>query len=423
MQRLHAAIVAEGRDAWVDWEGIPLSADWWAEIQEGIEAANTFVFVISPDSAASGVCSQEVAHANQHNKRIVPIVYRDVSPKELPAVLGKLNWVFFRESDDFDRAFKALMASMDTDYEWVKAHTRLVRRAVEWDKHGGDASYLLRGTDLEDAEQRLAQPDKEPALAKLQIEYILSSRQYEEAERQKEIEAQEQSRKARRRIVLMGMSLILTILIVFINYGSTRSAAEHINQLEEIRLPGVLAVFQAEKHLLLMLNDIGGYLVVGTEQYWESYNQNQQLFEADLAQLEALSASFNPDDQRRIGELSVTFQDWTAGAAQLFELPLDQMEQELAFDLSQSEPRVAKMRQLLAEIADEQQRLLDNDRNSGRTRLLHTANNQSLAIGLLISVVGLSIIWVEIRGLPPKDRWKNLFGLRKRVRREIGDQS
>ena len=53
VQRLFEALETDSRDAWVDWEDIPLTADWWAEIQEGIEASDTFVFVISPDSAVS----------------------------------------------------------------------------------------------------------------------------------------------------------------------------------------------------------------------------------------------------------------------------------------------------------------------------------------------------------------------------------
>ena len=44
---------------------------------------------------------------------------------------GCQYWLFFREGDDFEPAFKELMRVMDTDLEWVKAHTRLTVRAVE----------------------------------------------------------------------------------------------------------------------------------------------------------------------------------------------------------------------------------------------------------------------------------------------------
>ncbi|MEM6714713.1 MAG: toll/interleukin-1 receptor domain-containing protein, partial [Cyanobacteria bacterium P01_C01_bin.147] len=50
VQELHGALAATGREVWVDWENIPVAVDWWQEIQLGIELADTFVFVLSPDS-------------------------------------------------------------------------------------------------------------------------------------------------------------------------------------------------------------------------------------------------------------------------------------------------------------------------------------------------------------------------------------
>ena len=50
VRRLHEALNARGRDTWVDWEDIPLTAEWWEEIKTGIEATDSFVFIISPDS-------------------------------------------------------------------------------------------------------------------------------------------------------------------------------------------------------------------------------------------------------------------------------------------------------------------------------------------------------------------------------------
>ena len=50
----------------------PPTADWLAEIYRGIEATNPFLFVISPDSVASGVCTLEIEHAVKHNNRLVP---------------------------------------------------------------------------------------------------------------------------------------------------------------------------------------------------------------------------------------------------------------------------------------------------------------------------------------------------------------
>ena len=82
VHKLDTAFREAGIDPWVDWEDIPLGADWWAEIQRGIEGADTFVFNISPSSVSSEVCERELVHAKKHNKRIVPLVYLDVEDAE-----------------------------------------------------------------------------------------------------------------------------------------------------------------------------------------------------------------------------------------------------------------------------------------------------------------------------------------------------
>ncbi len=60
VRKLNNAIDAAGIDAWVDWEGIPLSSDWMSEISAAIEGGDAFIFVISPDSLKSQVCRDEL---------------------------------------------------------------------------------------------------------------------------------------------------------------------------------------------------------------------------------------------------------------------------------------------------------------------------------------------------------------------------
>jgi len=106
VKTLHQALTESQYNTWVDWEDIPLTADWWEEIKAGIESANTFLFVISPDSISSKVCAQEIEHAVANNKRLLPIVRRDGFDMNLvnPS-LGKHNWLFFRAGDDFNHSF------------------------------------------------------------------------------------------------------------------------------------------------------------------------------------------------------------------------------------------------------------------------------------------------------------------------------
>ena len=61
VRHLFDQLKARDRDAWADWQDIPPTADWLAEIYSGIEAANTFLFVISPDSVTSEICTLELS--------------------------------------------------------------------------------------------------------------------------------------------------------------------------------------------------------------------------------------------------------------------------------------------------------------------------------------------------------------------------
>src|SRR4051794_25974571 len=79
VQRLNQALKDTGREVWLDWEDIPPTADWWSEIEAGIDAAHTFVFVVTPNSVRSSVCDQELDHASRNNKRIIPVMREEIT--------------------------------------------------------------------------------------------------------------------------------------------------------------------------------------------------------------------------------------------------------------------------------------------------------------------------------------------------------
>ena len=178
VRRLDEALKSRGREAWVDWEDIRPTEEWMQAIYAAIEGADTFIFVLTPDSVASTVCGREIAHAAAHNKRMVPIVARDANADAVPEALAKLNYIFFRESDDFEKATDMLISALDTDLGYVHAHTRLLTRAIEWESKGKNKSFVLRGDDLRAAERWLAEAsaNKQPKPTALQTEYIIASR-------------------------------------------------------------------------------------------------------------------------------------------------------------------------------------------------------------------------------------------------------
>src|SRR5947209_18127483 len=113
VRRLSDTLRARGRESWVDWEGIEPSDEWRRSIREAIEAADAFVFVISPDSVRSAPCRDELEHASTNNKRLIPVVHRDVGGLDVPPILERLNWFFVRDEDDFDAGVAAVNRALD----------------------------------------------------------------------------------------------------------------------------------------------------------------------------------------------------------------------------------------------------------------------------------------------------------------------
>ena len=166
----------------MDWQDIPPSVDWMKEIQKGIEDADIFLFLVSPDSISSSICAAEVDHAVLNGKRIIPVIVRDFDAKLSPATITHLNWIFFsRPQDDFERAFGQVWSAIHTDYEWVQIHRRLQVRALEWDRNQREESFLLRGKDLQDAEaQLIVHKEKDPHPTELQNAFAQKSLESEE---------------------------------------------------------------------------------------------------------------------------------------------------------------------------------------------------------------------------------------------------
>ena len=128
VRTLFESLLAQGfakEEIWVDWEGIPLTADWMAEITEGIQSANAFIFVISPDSLSSEVCAKEIAIAVEGNKRFIPILHRDPAKGTvLHSKISSHNWVFMRDEQELAKNLPPLVEALNTDLDWLAQHTR-----------------------------------------------------------------------------------------------------------------------------------------------------------------------------------------------------------------------------------------------------------------------------------------------------------
>ena len=178
VRRLVHGLESRGKGAWVDWEDIRKGVDWRSRIEAGIETARDVVAVLSPDFAASAVCRDEIEYALGQQKRVFPILRREVDASQLREELTAPNWIFFRDRDDFAVALDQLLEAIDVDVDWLDQHARLIVRALEWEREGENSSFLLRGRDLDRAEEWIGQQElhaQSPTL--LQSRYITASRE------------------------------------------------------------------------------------------------------------------------------------------------------------------------------------------------------------------------------------------------------
>lgn len=240
VKKLFKDIKDTGKEVWADFEDIPKAADWWAEIQAGIDAAEAFIFVISPDSVISDICRQEIDHALAMNKRFLPILYREVTEdahkaKIHPAVSSH-NWIFFREYDNYQDSFKELMESVETDLEHNRTLTRLLVRAKEWQDNDKKNSYLLQGEDLDHASTWLAGSiNKVPSPTDLHAEYIRTSDKAE-ASRQ------------RRLLFIVSAGMVVSLLLAVFAAFQTYQAYQAREQAEVAREQAETAKEQAEEN-------------------------------------------------------------------------------------------------------------------------------------------------------------------------------
>ena len=107
VQRVNLSLKETDKDVWIDWEDIPATAEWMAEIFSAIAAADSFVFVLSPESIKSATCLEELARAVELNKRLIPILCRNVNPDAVPESIRRLQWIDFRQETDFLRGYAA----------------------------------------------------------------------------------------------------------------------------------------------------------------------------------------------------------------------------------------------------------------------------------------------------------------------------
>lgn len=157
--------------------------DWKKRLGALIADADSVLFLLSPDSARSEICVWEIDEAWRLSKRILPVLVRPLGSLSAPERLAALNYVRFDEGRSFMAGLNALVRALNTDVDWLREHTRILSRALEWQAAGRNANRMLTGTDIGIAKAWIARRPKDaPEVTDLQISFIRAS-EVEEAER------------------------------------------------------------------------------------------------------------------------------------------------------------------------------------------------------------------------------------------------
>jgi hypothetical protein len=170
VDELVAGLLRAGKSCWVDRSKLLGSEQWRSALLAAIEAADHFVFIMSPHSVRSEFCEMELRHAVASNKRVVPVSLLAVDGNAVPSILAERHWVAF--------GVEPVVNALNVDPEWQRSHTDLLRRAHAWAQSERDSGSLLRGHALTAAEAWLTEAGQhqERNPTPLQTELILESR-------------------------------------------------------------------------------------------------------------------------------------------------------------------------------------------------------------------------------------------------------
>src|SRR5215468_1821497 len=197
--QLDAALNACGFECIIDRHGISGGEEWKRRLGNLIRESDTVVFVLSPTSARSEICDWEVEEATRLGKRILPVMCRPLDGASPPPRLRERNYIFFYDDpkaapgSGFGSGLAKLIAALNTDFDWLREHTRYLQRATEWDRGGRPANRLLSGDDIAEAKAWVARrPKSAPEPTALHLDFIRASEEEAEArlsEQRKQLEA------------------------------------------------------------------------------------------------------------------------------------------------------------------------------------------------------------------------------------------
>lgn len=131
---------------WTHDQDIQKGTNFAHAIKQGIENADNFLLLLSPQSAVSEYVQRELAHALKYHKRIIPLRIAPTDPAHFHPTLRHLQSLTLQ-----DGAIDELITLLNQDKTYHEQHKILLARTLKWLAEDKKPAFLLRGYNLENA--------------------------------------------------------------------------------------------------------------------------------------------------------------------------------------------------------------------------------------------------------------------------------
>ena len=151
MEEIRRLLFRQGLTIWTDKTDIKSGTQFQAEINKGIERADTIIYFLSKAAVDSDYCQQELTYARSLNKRIVPLQIEAVEAEFLPVELQGLQHIKLpplSEVEQFQRQTDLLLVALNQDAYYHQQHKVLLVKTLKWREQNENPSILLRGHNL-----------------------------------------------------------------------------------------------------------------------------------------------------------------------------------------------------------------------------------------------------------------------------------
>ncbi len=173
MEKVCNTLRREGLTVWTNKTDIKTGVEFQAAIEQGIEQADSVVYLMSPDAIASTYCQQEIDLALSLNKRIIPLLVKTLDFEQLQPQVRTLQYIDLNDNlveIDYQQDESQLIRILKQEAIYYQEHKVLLTKALKWKRQDANSTILLRGYNLSYAEAWLKVAKQHPTHPALPIQ-------------------------------------------------------------------------------------------------------------------------------------------------------------------------------------------------------------------------------------------------------------